>query len=66
MKWFGNSPEYPDPPGSAEEEAKAVFRDRAARYADVLKYEGPEAAAEFEADTRGIVGDLFKKARKKR
>lgn len=40
MKWFGNSPEYPDPPGSAEEGAKAVFRDRAARYADVLKYEG--------------------------
>jgi hypothetical protein len=66
MKWFGTSPEYPDPPQTAEDEVKAVFRERAAQYNDVLKYQGPQAAAEFEADTRGIVRDLFKKARKGR
>lgn len=64
MKWFGSSPEYPDPPKSPEEEAKAVFRERTAQYDDVLRYQGPEAAAAFEADTRGIVADLFRKARK--
>lgn len=64
MKWLGNATSS-DTRSEAEIEAAAVFRERVAEYNDVLKYQGEEAAKAFEADTRGIVADLYKKARGK-